>query len=373
VTVWYAGPGPGPATHALVIGVSAYPGRPLGLGDLPGAATSALMFARWLRDEYRPPDAPLGSVRLLLGPSRGEPAEPDVAAPTRDEVVKALNDWRADCHSSPENVAIVYLCGHGVLESTDGGVVLTQDAGRYPEADQVLADAIDIDGVRNALTGPGGPTRQWYFVDACRERDSKLDKYDGLLRGGIRFERSSVPSGAHRPVFSAALPGRQAYQSGSGSLFVRALVKCLRLDAWDPPTARDDRWRITADSLNEALTGEVGRLARQRGQSQHIAYGGEIVAGEALLTGPPPQVPVTLRVTPAAAERVQSCGAEIFDGATDARVLERRPLPVTEVPVPGGVWTLSVTFDPPHPPYRDRPAIALQVRPPMCEQPVSLS
>jgi hypothetical protein len=42
---WHRGDAPGPAAHALVIGTSAYPHRPLGRRDLPGAATSADRFA----------------------------------------------------------------------------------------------------------------------------------------------------------------------------------------------------------------------------------------------------------------------------------------------------------------------------------------
>ena len=91
-----------------------------------------------------------------------------------------------------------------------------------------------------------------------------------------------------------------------------------------------------------------------------------------LIERQPPVVPVTLIVTPAEAERAAGLGAEIFDGDTAIRVLERRGLPMADVPVVSGVWTLAVTFDPPCPPYIDKPAIGLYVRPPRVAKPVTL-
>jgi hypothetical protein len=66
-------------THALVIGVSAYPvlrqesvWDELG-GELTSAAISALRFAEWLNTEFRSArNAPLRSLRVLLSPSKVE-------------------------------------------------------------------------------------------------------------------------------------------------------------------------------------------------------------------------------------------------------------------------------------------------------------
>ncbi|MGA5305596.1 caspase family protein [Nucisporomicrobium flavum] len=371
--VWLRRPSGGGATHALVIGVSDYPYRPFGLGHLPGAATSARLFAEWLSEEYRSPDAPLGSVRLLVAPSAREKLDAaGTPRPTRDNVMEALDAWHADCFTSAANVAILYVCGHGLLESTDGGVVFMSDAGRLRT--QRLDAALDIAGVRAGMAGPGSPDRQWYFADACRERSAELDDFAEVLRGGISLPARRGPHASHRPIFFAAPPSRSAYQSGQGSIFLRALLQSLRLNALEPPAGPDSRWAVTTNSLLTALTTEVERLAKKHGVRQRVTIGGTFLPREILVhSDEPPQVPVSLVVTPAEAETVGSGGAEIFDGRTNVRVLPRSGLPIHRVPVPGGLWTLDVTFDPPHPSYRDLRSVALQIRPPMCEEPVDLS
>ena len=83
----------GPATRALVIGVSAYPyadgpeatesGRKSGIGHLSSASRSASEFAAWLMTEYRQPGKPLVSLRLLVSPIDGEVLHPRWPTPSR--------------------------------------------------------------------------------------------------------------------------------------------------------------------------------------------------------------------------------------------------------------------------------------------------
>ena len=73
----------GPATHALVVGVGAYPhlnggsGRLSeqhdGMAQLTSPPLSARAFASWLLSEFKHPHKPLGSVALLLSESAPAP------------------------------------------------------------------------------------------------------------------------------------------------------------------------------------------------------------------------------------------------------------------------------------------------------------
>ena len=75
----------GASTHTLVLGTSYYQFLPqtdddasptdrqtFGLRQTKTPATSAWLFANWLKDSYGNPNAPLGTVRLLLSPSEYE-------------------------------------------------------------------------------------------------------------------------------------------------------------------------------------------------------------------------------------------------------------------------------------------------------------
>jgi hypothetical protein len=368
---WHRGDAAGPATHALVVGTSTYPHRPLGLPDLPGAATSADLFARWLRDAYPRHGRPVGTIRLLLAPSDAErtmvSAGPGVLVPDRATVHRALHEWARDCATDPGNVAVLYICGHGIQETDDGATVFVHDAAAYDPLDA----AVDIAAIRKGMTGPGAPGQQWYFVDACRVPSGALSGHTGVLHGGIALQPRTGPWPAHRPVFFAAEPGAPAWQSHRGSVFVRALLECLELHAVEPLDDTTDRWGVTAGSLLKALRRRVRELARLGGENQRVTLVGERTDAT-LIECAAPQVPVTLVVTPAEAERIEGVGAEIFDGNTSVRALTRQRLPVAGVPVAGGLWTLAVTFDPPCPPYVDKPAIALYVRPPSVQQRVVL-
>jgi hypothetical protein len=370
---WSRNDGPGPAMHALVIGTSTYPYRPLGLTDLPGAATSADMFARWLRDRYPGEGRRVGSIRLLLAPAEAErtrvSAGPDVPVPDRATVHRAVHEWSRDCMASADNVAVLYVCGHGLQETDDGALVFVHDAGSVP--DDPLDGALDVAGIRSGMTGTTGPRRQWYFADACRVPSPLLDDFEGPLRGGITLKLRRGARPAHRPVFFAAEPGGLSWQSWEGSTFMRALRECLDLLALVPLGDAKGGWGVTAQSLLTALRARVAELAQQGGEWQGVTVGGSMTDA-ALIECDPPMVPVTLLVTPPEAARATGVGAEIFDGNTTVRVLQRRPLPLADIPIAAGVWTLSVTFDPPCPPYVDKPAIGLYVRPPRVDQPVAL-
>src|SRR5215216_5283900 len=141
--------GPGsaaePATHAFVVGVSHYPflngpqqtprGKQLRMVDLSSAARSASDIAAWLLTKYHNPAAPLADISLFLSPSEGEKLNPVVAkalgrkkAPAlRDKVELAFEEFRDTCASNPDNIAFVYVAGHGIQLELHSAIVLLQD------------------------------------------------------------------------------------------------------------------------------------------------------------------------------------------------------------------------------------------------------
>src|ERR1043166_2134695 len=119
----------GPRTHALVIGTSFYEHvdgqifKKLNLKGLDCAASSAFRFASWLKDSYRSAEAPLGSIRLLASPSELERGvlnanhKASLFPSTAENVEEAFATRQIDCQQQEGNVALLYVSGHGVLES----------------------------------------------------------------------------------------------------------------------------------------------------------------------------------------------------------------------------------------------------------------
>jgi hypothetical protein len=163
----------GPVTHALVIGVGAYPYLAGGdgvdderipalsdVGQLTSAAVSARAFADWLAggdsDRWT---APLSTVDLLVnGPGAGQGEEPTI-----DNIQGAFDRWLRRCEGNPDNVAILYFCGHGV--QSDQQILLASDFGRSSSAP--FRGAFGFDSTRLGLM-QHRPKTQCVIVDACR-------------------------------------------------------------------------------------------------------------------------------------------------------------------------------------------------------------
>jgi hypothetical protein len=360
----------GPRTHALVLGVSAYPHLidgtavdTFGLQPLRSAAASAWTFARWLAGTYSSPSAPLATVRLLLGPSDDETAKfpdfPDVPRPTRANVEEALFAWRQDCSLRAEDTAILYVAGHGVMLSKDeGGIVLLEDF-----ADPVrpkLANSLDVPSVRRGLAGPTVAQRQFFFVDACAVRPEAVKDLE--LRGGVGLDAPLEAPPSVAPVYSSAAPGTLALGApGKGTLFSQALIECLDGLASGPDRA--GQWVVTDTSLVGPLRDRVMELAGQHEEEQVSTAGGTF--GHVLLhqLAAGPALEVSLSVEPG--EAAPFCFARLNDG-DGGTIVERsslqEPLVAT---VPAGLYMVDVSIDPPGsgPPYVAR-QVPLLLEPP---------
>jgi hypothetical protein len=279
----------GPAYHALVIGVSRYrhlPGgggktstNPLaaGLSQLSSAAASALRVATWLRDRYEPPDVGRGSIRLLLSPVEGElPEGVSVPPATSARVESALAAWRRAVRTHAENVALLYVAGHGIQMMMDGGILLLEDFAN-PKATTPLKGAIDIQSVRRGIvsdpTQPDTytPRLQFYFYDACRVRLPDTVRYDSLDAGitldapqGESPEASWVCFGSRPRDFAFADPRRRA------TLYSQAFVECLENRA----LTQSDGRTVRLNELQSALRSYIHELGQQFGEDQQAEYGG---------------------------------------------------------------------------------------------------
>src|SRR5262249_55745214 len=149
----------GPGLHVLAIGVSDYQFLPspdqfpepnrvtLGLTKVNIPSTGAFRVARWLRDSYWHPTTKVKTIRMLLSPSASELQSPENAPAEEtaftgafnaaskeqprartDEVWQALQDWQDDCRGHSEDIAVLYVSGHGIQwGSKDDAIVLLED------------------------------------------------------------------------------------------------------------------------------------------------------------------------------------------------------------------------------------------------------
>jgi hypothetical protein len=288
-------------THALVVGTSQYrylPTKKLQLGQLDCAASSAYRFAKWLKESYRNDAAPLGTIRGLAAPSSLERqrfgADGFLSWPQSNgnNVQTALQEWESDCHKRPGNVAILYLCGHGIVESPDHLYVLLHDAAQHDNFDNALSVA-----PTQAALGVGHLAASLLFVDACQQL-SPAPEWD--LSGGRRLaapRTARSESRASFPIYYASVPGGSAFGAPEkGTFFCQALIRCLDLLAVRPADDAPQSWQVTTTSLAEELRREVARLY---GAQRVLPVGG---MGSIPIHQPQqaPALPAKFRVRPAA-------------------------------------------------------------------------
>lgn len=256
-----------PATHAIVIGVGDYPHLIGGSGtrtdshdgmkQLTSPPISARAFANWLLQEFHKPDAPLGSVQLLLsepGPRLFElpdGTQADIGLANMANIKTAITAWRkrADLHLN--NMTIFFFCGHGISEG-NSMVILPSDFG---SEDNAFAQSIDFLNIYNAMEQYKAQ-RQVFFVDACRASSDSLQGNRGV---NLLQDRPRDADGTRiGPVYYATLKDELAFgQTHEASYFTTALLDCLSHFGADD---REGDWRTTNFGLADALDHVMGQF-----------------------------------------------------------------------------------------------------------------
>ncbi len=311
---------PGPATHALVVGVGSYQYvddetrpvvRALQLGQLTSPPVSATRFTDWLIAEHRNPTAMLASVELLLSAPSRRYRSPDGQFDTEVEPATMANfraawdKWFDRCNQDAGNVAIFYFCGHGILKTHQS--LLLEDFGE--SENRLFDNAVDIDENHTAMRSICQARVQCFFVDACRqvpyEMLARLNVGGRVLLDG-QIGRCLAEDA---PIFYATAPTYAAYgQRNSPTVFTQALLLSLR--GAGSKLARG-RWVVSLGRLQEGIVEAMKRLERAN-----------LLPPQKPLLGPsesslmsvihelevPPPVPVVIELEPTAA----AVKAELF-------------------------------------------------------------
>ena len=232
----------------------------------------------WIRDHFDPPDITGGSIRLLLSPARQErlPKEVSVPLATSANVGAAVVDWRRDVRSHSANIALLYVAGHGIQTTMEGGIVLLEDFAN-PNALTALTGAMDVQSVRRGIvsdpTQPGTwtPNRQFYFYNACRVRLPDSVRFDSL-NAGITLDEpqgdapdASLLSFGSRPRDYAFADARQRI-----TLYSKAFLECLDTKA----AVHSDGRTVRFTELQSALEDYVKKLSAEFGEDQRAHFGG---------------------------------------------------------------------------------------------------
>ena len=367
-------------THAFVIGVSHYPfadgpkatvdGEAFGITNLTGAAKSASNIAAWLLDEYRNPDAPLASVRVLLSPVDGEQLNPRVthelrrpAPATRAEVETEFNEFREDCRQNTDNVAIVYLAGHGIQLNKRGAVLLLHDFAISGKGNK-LYGAFDVAGCHDAMDENANAQRQIWFSDACRQLPDIARKFESLT-GAFRADEGIGQVDAS-PLFLASSSREKAFAAvGGTTIFSDALLAALRGDAAVGPSPDCPDWHVSSTALIRTLQAKVDALLAGREQ-QTVDVTGRVKEMVAHRFANPPDVDIVVELAPVDATPIPVAEL-LLRGAIPVPIEPGWPLRCRS---DAGLYLLNVKVAPP---LTKGATIPIQAAPPRCQEQVEVS
>ena len=368
----------GPGLHALIIGVSDYTylpehGKPrergrftLNLSKVNIPCTSAFRVAKWLRDEYWHPSVNLKTIDLLMSPSAIEttPANNppqgdddtmraalaaeagDVRRADRANVDKAVQAWKARCVDNPQDIALLYVCGHGIQLGSHDSMVLLEDFGE--DDDRFLNETIDIGRTCRGMRGDNMPQVQLYFVDACRMTPPQVADYENSGTGVHVSGKATAEARRSAPIYFSAVEQSLARgRIGPGTYFSQALIQCLSRDALEAPDQQSDDeikryWHTKVENLLSKLQEAVDGLAGKNKQS--VVLGGDTRPAFFSASRTPPTITVELDVEPDKAAMASQ--AELRNAEDDANVCGphncwERPLVIDGVPA--GIYFLHLS------------------------------
>lgn len=323
--------------HAFITGVSEYSNLPgqgeagtasgLGMLRLSSTALTAYLIFDWLlrADGLDSLVAPLATCRLLLSPNQNEldragPPAITTAPPLRSMSVPACNldnftmaaaAWRQDAMQQQTDVTLFYFSGHGLQEPSGNQVLLLDGFGAPVPLGRHMVDALSLRAGmtpfanhRNdpppTLPRPNIARKQFYFIDACRNRPDRMPRLQQLAANKIfDAEEPDIPDDRLAPIFYAALPeGIAQSDPRQQTLFSLALLRCLAGEAARPPNETESQYYISVHSLNEGLKRPLDEINQKLGGNQRWqTYGVGEDAILCYLQGPP-SVPISIVVEP---------------------------------------------------------------------------
>jgi hypothetical protein len=362
-----------PGLHALLIGLSDYPhlshkgdpnpNTPFGFFKVQGPAASALALAEWLAaaDAEGILAQKLKTLRLLWLPSAAEKATSSpiaVAAGTAVDAASARNaivDWRNDCRSHPENVALFYFGGHGINASADDVYLAMGDIGAPGDSPSEVSRCICVQNIFKAMAPSAVQMNmaltQFYFIDTCRTIDAVIDDVSADLKiGGNRLTSNDADAKRIAPIYFAADSGDPAFaDSASGTRFGNALLSALK------NSASADAQLDANNNLVYAVNTDSLRLAIKNAMGQELPVKGHAKSADLVWRRTPPAIQVFVEVRPA--DRAGEIRIDVINVDQGSLLHRIDPFDATAFPVPAtvGRYRLEACWRDPARPFRPMP------------------
>jgi hypothetical protein len=258
----------GAGVHALIVGVSDYLNLPeagelssdetWNLNKLSSPALSALKIFDFITTTGL--RLPLKTVRLLLSPSPAEvQIEPRLADATPTRASRAAftamaAQWRKDASNNAEDMTFFYFAGHGTQRGSEDSVLMLDD---FLTSDAPLNECFEMHNLKSGMaptaTRPNIALTQFYFVDACMDRNAKLRSFlNPTVPPVFGIELSGKDKRAAPLIYSTVDGAFALGRNRKPSHFAEALTLAFER-AVEEPDPVTGQWPVTATTIKNAL------------------------------------------------------------------------------------------------------------------------
>lgn len=270
-----------PQTHALVVGVGHY-GDGAEVASLTSSTKSARSVAGWLlktREDgtvaLDPPGGfvnsshPLGTLAVVLSEGATDSAQfagKKVPRATASGLKVAFSAWLKRARANRDNLAILYLCGHGLRDEKHTAFVLEdRDAG---STEDLLNGLIGLDQLADLMKRQHVRSQLLLF-DCCRS-DVALGLPDGYVIGTDLLTLAPPPGpDIEQMAMFATQPGMEARgRIGRTSLFAESLLAALSHAGASKITGE---WTVSSMGLYRAMDSYLELFARAEHEFQRMA------------------------------------------------------------------------------------------------------
>jgi hypothetical protein len=256
---------------------------------------------------------------------------------TRPNAEAALVGFKNACETDTDNVAIVYVAGHGVQLSKHGAIVLLEDFAKDGYAGH-LGGAIDMRGCHHGMDHANGPREQFWFSDACRQRPRIAARFESM-KGALTLSEETGNVFAS-PLFLSTTTREESFgRTGGQTLFNEALLWALDGGAARGPKNTQSAWHVPVTGLVATLGDKVRALAAAESAEQNVVHTGRVEEVTLHTFAAPPSVPLTIALKPPDVDPVPR--HSLHRNARDPVVQDSDAWPFDQ-PVPAGLYLLDV-------------------------------
>lgn len=282
-----------PGTHVLIIGVGYYRhlrGGPeprnrvhMGLNVLSSPPVSAMHLARWMINDngaagggLHNPNAPLTTLEILVSSESGEQLTAAGALHAIDRaslplVQAGFDRWLEEVQRHPNNVGVLYFCGHGVMGNGPEHILLLDDHGANGNR-PFQTGSFDLSNTLRALWRQV-QAQLYVFIDACRTYDRRVGDRLGSRPAALLDEgASSANINRGTTWIESTSEAQPAYGDSNGvSRFTDALLRAL--DGYcGVPQPGSPNWLINGSALAQAMPKLLAMVNKERsGEPQACA------------------------------------------------------------------------------------------------------